>query len=75
MTARRCLARAKPKGNRKKGRCLKWARPSHAKKSAVPKTLKGVNKQLRKKAKKDPSCLKYSKAGKCLKRVKKVSKK
>jgi hypothetical protein len=37
---RRCLLRADPKGNRKKGRCIAWARPAHQKKSDAKKVFK-----------------------------------
>jgi hypothetical protein len=33
VTKRRCTLRAEPKGNRKRGRCLRWARPTEHKKS------------------------------------------
>ena len=40
MPKRRCLLRAEPKGNRKQGRCLRFARPVHQKKSDAKKVFK-----------------------------------
>jgi hypothetical protein len=40
MTKRRCTRRAEPKGNRKQGRCLRWARPAAHKKSDAVKKFK-----------------------------------
>lgn len=40
MTRRRCTMRAEPKGNRKRGRCLRWARPTAQKKSDAKKIFK-----------------------------------
>lgn len=37
---RRCTLRAEPKGNRKKGRCLRWTRPIMQKKSDARKVFK-----------------------------------
>jgi len=57
----RCLKRAAPKAGRKKGRCLKVARPTHAKKSEVPKRLKGIPSKEHKRLVRG-RCLKWSKA-------------
>jgi hypothetical protein len=40
VTRRRCTRRAEPKGNRKKGRCLRWARPEAHKKSDAKRVFK-----------------------------------
>jgi len=40
MTSRRCTLRAEPKGNRKRGRCLRWARPTVQKKSDAAKMFR-----------------------------------
>ena len=39
MPKRRCLLRAEPKGNRKQGRCLRFARPGHQKVSDAKKVF------------------------------------
>jgi hypothetical protein len=39
MTKRRCLLRADPKGNRSKGRCLRFARPAAQKVSDAKKVF------------------------------------
>jgi len=72
---RRCLRRAAAKDGRKKGRCIKWARPTHAKKSEVPKTLKPIARKERKRLTKG-KCLKWSKSGgtrRCLLRSKPIN--
>lgn len=57
MTKRRCMVRAEPKGKRKLGRCLRWARPAMHKKSDAKKVFKlgeyaGTWKARRKKRRK-----------------------
>lgn len=62
MVARRCLLRAAPKKGRTKGRCIKYARPTHTKKPKIGKLVRRQRKNR---------CLVRSKNGRCLKRAKK----
>lgn len=56
MTRRRCTLRAEPKGNRKRGRCLRWARPAVHKRSDAVKKFRlgeyGAKKSVKRKGRK-----------------------
>jgi len=66
MGKRKCLSRGTPKTGRKKGRCLKWARPAHSKKTSVPRSLKTVERKSRKTTRKR-RCLVRNAEGQCKK--------